>query len=308
LGAALVLAPALGWAAEPASGECPVFEGPAVLGTVANPRITETSGLAVSRVHPDTLWVHNDSGHVPQVYAVGVDGRDLGTYHLVGVSNTDWEGLAIGPGAEPGNDFLYVGDIGDNNELRRTVTVYRVPEPVVTGRPGTTHVQGAVALELQYPDGPHDAEALLVDPTNGDLFIVTKEPKKGKSRVFRAPFPQNARARTRLERVAKVRLGGSSALEWAVTGGDLSAGTIVLRSYAAARWWTRAPGQSVADALERQPCRVPLAFPHEIQGEALGLAPGDRSYFTIGEGVRQAVRRFDRVGSGSGQAAGSAER
>jgi hypothetical protein len=41
--------------------------------------------------------------------------------------------------------------------------------------PGATAVtEPAVRYDLQYEDGPHDAEALLIHPKTGHLFIVTK--------------------------------------------------------------------------------------------------------------------------------------
>jgi len=53
--------------------------------------------------------------------------------------------MAAGPGPERGKSYLYLGDIGDNNEARAEIVVYRVPEPALTDtrkltktRPGTT--------------------------------------------------------------------------------------------------------------------------------------------------------------------------
>ena len=49
--------------------------------------------------------------------------------------------------------------------------MYRVAEPLVDpaavpGPPQT--LSGVATLNLTYPDGPHDAEALLVDPTRAN--------------------------------------------------------------------------------------------------------------------------------------------
>src|SRR4029453_5639370 len=54
------------------------------------PRIQESSGLALSRRHPEVLWTHNDSGDRPRLYAVGADGRTLATRALAGVQARDW--------------------------------------------------------------------------------------------------------------------------------------------------------------------------------------------------------------------------
>ena len=59
----------------------------------------------------------------------------------------------------------------------------RFAEPDLAGQRGQQlDVEEAEEFRLSYPDGPHDAEALLVDPVTGDLFIVTKE--KQRARVY----------------------------------------------------------------------------------------------------------------------------
>ena len=66
--------------------------------------------------------------------------------------------------------------------------IYRVPEPVVpraaAGRVPPRGTARATALRVRYPDGPHDAESLLVTPA-GDLLILTKGGKA--IRVYRVP-------------------------------------------------------------------------------------------------------------------------
>jgi hypothetical protein len=63
-----------------------------------------------------------------------------------------------------------VGDIGDNFRTRGGIDVYRFPAAQV----GQRSVR-AERFTLAYPDGPHDAETLLVHPGTGRLYIVTKQ-------------------------------------------------------------------------------------------------------------------------------------
>src|SRR5690606_11714091 len=151
-------------------------------------RLTEASGLAVSARHPDVLWTHNDSGDGPRLFALTEDGTVLATYLLEGATAVDWEDLALGPGAVPGEDDLYIGDVGDNGRARPFVTVHRLrePDPRLGQEGGSGSFTEFRSFHLFYPDSPHDAETLLVDPRSGDLYIVTKE-KAGASIVFRAP-------------------------------------------------------------------------------------------------------------------------
>ena len=149
----------------------------------ANRQLTESSGVAASRTRPGLLWTFNDSGNDPILFATDTLGRDLGTFRVAGATNEDWEAIALGPcGAK---QCLFVGDIGDNAERRQDVVIYRVPEPRLGGSArGRRATPPATALHVRYPDGPHDAESLILSRA-GDLFIITKDGKQ--PRLYRIP-------------------------------------------------------------------------------------------------------------------------
>ncbi|MFL6155104.1 MAG: hypothetical protein ACJ72D_03365 [Marmoricola sp.] len=136
----------------------------------ADPAITESSGL----VDLGPLMVTtNDSGGGPLVYVVDpATGRTVGTTTFAD-EVTDVEALA-----PAGPDAVWVGDIGDNAGSRPRVQVYRV----AVGR-GDRTVR-APAYDLVYPDGPHDAESLVLG-RDGRLRIITKGILGG--RVYVAP-------------------------------------------------------------------------------------------------------------------------
>lgn len=154
------------------------ISGPAAF---KNPRLSESSGLAVSRTQPGIYWTHNDSGDDPVLYATDSLGRDLGMFWVTGAKNYDWEAIARAPC--DGGDCLYIGDTGDNTERRKTVAVYKVREPIVQPGAGTLVTDSAFRLVIKYPDGPHDTEALVVTPS-GDLLLITKGRSHG-VRLFR---------------------------------------------------------------------------------------------------------------------------
>jgi hypothetical protein len=141
----------------------------------ANRLITESSGVAASRAQPGVLWTFNDSGNDPILFATDTLGRDRGAFRVTGAINEDWEAIALGPcGAR---QCLFIGDIGDNDNRRRDVVIYRVVEPRVSGSSRAMPATAAArALHVRYPDGPHDAESLMLSRT-GDLFIITKAGK-----------------------------------------------------------------------------------------------------------------------------------
>jgi hypothetical protein len=265
-----------------------------VVGLVKPDDLDEISGVVVSRQNPSVLWVHDDSGGQPDAYALAPSGELLGTFPLQGATNVDWEDIALGPGPTPG-DHLYLGDIGDNDANRPNVAVYRAPEPKVTpAAAGTTGpALPAEKFTITYPDGPHDAETLLVDPLTGDLYIVTKEMTR-ESVVFMVPVAALVDGATITPtQVATLARGDTAAsgLFSLVTGGDISPdGTVItIRTYSAVLVYKRSPGESVAQALSEPPCDGNAAI--EIQGEGVGIAPDGRSYYTISEGQNAPINQ-----------------
>lgn len=137
--------------------------------TLADPDLNELSGLAASRLHDGVLYGINDSGAGPIVHAIGPDGSSQGRLTLAGAKAFDWEALA--PGWDPdGRPTLWIGDIGDNLAQRAEITLYQITEPPTLGDQQVSWQ----AFKVRYPDGAHNAEALLVDPSTGSLLIVTK--------------------------------------------------------------------------------------------------------------------------------------
>ncbi|HUS07365.1 MAG TPA: hypothetical protein VMZ52_13750 [Bryobacteraceae bacterium] len=174
-----------------------------------------------SRVNPGYFWTHNDSGDGPFVYAFDRRGADFGKWRVTGATAIDWEDIAIGPGPAR-RPHLFVGDIGDNEWKRRDVVVYRVAEPRIS-RQGVYATAPAKAFHFRYPDGPHDAEALLVHPVSGTIYIITKA--RGNDRetlVFRSAAPNYSE---KMERVAGLHMPGESdftLVTGRITGGDIS--------------------------------------------------------------------------------------
>jgi hypothetical protein len=198
---------------------------PATLSTIRNSAITESSGLAASRTSRGIYWTHNDSGDGPFLYALDTTGRSRGVWRVTDADATDWEDIAAGPGPISGKSYLYVGDIGDNNSSRPEIVVYRVLEPLVSNadrastkeRPRPT--ESADAIRLRYPDGKHDAEALMVHPTNGDLYVVTKVAFASPT-VYKASAPLSTNKQTVMQKVADLRV--PNLFGGIITGGDIS--------------------------------------------------------------------------------------
>ena len=154
---------------------------------------------------------------------------------------------------------------------------------------GATAIAPTARYELRYPDGARDAEALLFDRSDGSLVIVSKSfgPPGG---IYVARRP-SSRAVTTLRRTGTLRLDEGEA----VTAGDVSADgrTIVLRTYDRAFAWRRRAGETIAAALRRRPCVADADLLREGQGEALALTRDGRAFYTVPEGPRPQLRRFE---------------
>ncbi len=138
-----------------ANGDPPPRE---VVVRLTDPAIVESSGLVA---RDGLLVTANDSGDVGRTFVVDDQGRTVG--HSTFGESTDVEALA------PIGEDVLVGDIGDNAGARDTVSLLRVP----VARDETS-VDPATAVRLVYPDGPQDAETLMVDPVSGDVLVADK--------------------------------------------------------------------------------------------------------------------------------------
>lgn len=259
------------------------FEDGVSVGTVQSNVVDEASGCAASRANPGVLWMHNDSGDSARIHAVGKNGTDRGIFNLSGALAIDYEDVAVGPGPTAGRSYLYVGDIGDNNAGRAATQVYRLPEPEI-GSPSTT--LPAERLNFIYPDGPRDAETLMVDPLTADVYVVSKRHFPNRVYRFEAPMVDGG-TYTGVE-VARI------SVPW-LTGGDISAdgSSILIRDYSNNYLWLRDGTESVGAALSRPPTAVPAAV--EPQGEAICWNSTGANYYTLSEGMHPPLHFFKSV-------------
>jgi hypothetical protein len=239
------------------------------------PDLPEASGIAVSRV-PGRLWAHNDGQ--PVLVSLDARGSVVARVPLTGVTIIDWEALAVGQC--PGGSCLYVADIGDNQARRNRVTVYRLPEPG-NERPAAVREP----FHATYPDGPRDAETLLVAP-DGGLYVVTKG-EGGPPRLYRFPRDLRSGAVHVLERVGQLpptpaRGGRRRSTPMRITDGAVSADGqwVVLRTGQALLFY---PARDFLAGSFREAGRFDLRGIGEAQGEGVALA-SDGTAYLIGEG------------------------
>ncbi|TXS30238.1 WD40 repeat domain-containing protein [Streptomyces sp. ms191] len=238
--------------------------------TIKDPRITESSGLAASRAHPGVYWTHNDQD-APLIY--GIDsrtGETVATLTMRGVGTPrDMEAVSVGP-----DGYLYVGDIGDNLDGSWDhVWIYRFPEPK---RLGNQTVR-ATQYDVTYADGARNAEALMVHPKTGRVYIATK--REGGGGLYEGPARLSTGGKNVFRRVGEV--------PW-VTDGAFSpdGGRLVLRGYLSARVYDWKNGRIVGDG-------VSAGAPFQGQAESVTYTADGSGLMFGSEGKESRVVRVD---------------
>jgi hypothetical protein len=203
----------------------------------------------------------------------------------------------VGPSPDPDDWYLYVGDVGANEQKRDQIVVYRLQEPNVKldQKPKKRKIKGVVPYRYRFPDGiSRDVETLMLDPRTGNLYLATKT-SGIQSELYLAHVPTDESQVSPLERLASLRLVSDGATAPAlITGGDIASdgSAILVRTTTDAYLWPRRSGESIAVALGRAPCRVRLE--NEPQGEAIAFSPAGDGFYTLSEGSHPGIHFYAR--------------
>lgn len=175
------------------------------------PRELNEASCVVPSANRDFFWVHNDSGDAPVLYAIDGHGQpypDASRWRTVisGARALDWEDIAA-----DGKGMLYIGDIGNNLNLRSEIVVYRVPEPGI----GAQNSEQALRYRFRYPEQEQfpprtmnfDSEALFC--LQGKLYLLTKHHSDRDSVLYHLPLERpdecvNAERLLRIKEMGKV--------------------------------------------------------------------------------------------------------
>ncbi|QYC45340.1 hypothetical protein Nocox_38950 [Nonomuraea coxensis DSM 45129] len=243
-------------------------EGAEKLFTFKDPRITESSGLAVSPTHPGVYYTHNDSAAAPTFYAVDGQGRTKATYRLRGAEARDWEAMAASKDPRTGRGVLWFADIGDNLDgAWPDVSIYKVMEPQRLG----DATLPAVRYRFRYADGARNAEGIMVNPRTGRLYVVSKE---FAGSVYAAPKT------LRTDRTNVLRKVGSAPIMATDAAYAPDGSSYVVRTYFSATLY-KPSGETIAR----------VAMPQLEQAESIAFTADGTALLTGSEGVRSPLYR-----------------
>lgn len=228
--------------------------------------LNESSGISVSTRDPRIVWTHNDSGGKARIYAFRRDdGQLLAEVDLKGIQALDFEDMCSF--SRDGRSYLAIGDVGDNSRKRKSVFIYVVQEPELPNvkadspKPRRLRTDDIGRLQVTYPDGPVNCEALAYDPIDDVFVLPSKETLRCRwFQVDAADLSGPSELRAKLSKTVLLPL---------VTGGDISRDgrQFVLSTYG--------PGclirRSSDDEWVTQGEQAWLLFelPHRKQGESI---------------------------------------
>ncbi|WNG48156.1 hypothetical protein F0U60_31490 [Archangium minus] len=253
--------------------------------------LAEMSGLAASTRHEGVLWTHNDSGNTFRVFAIDTSGKVLATLTLTGLepkeqARMDLEDIALGPCA-PGDErsCIYLADTGDNFERRPQVRIFRFPEP----DPVADATVAVETLPFTYPDRPHDAESLVLEPRTARLAIVTKERDSlGELFALDGLAPGTV---TKATHLGTLHTPGNVDFRTTAAALHPSGQRLLLRTYTRV-WEVRRPGATrLEDLVQGEVAEVP--GPSQAQSEAITWLPDGRSFLLGSEFAGQILYRVD---------------
>jgi len=232
--------------------------------------IDEASGIADSRSNDGYIWVEQDSGNPNDIFLLAYSGTILKKINIKSAVNRDWEDMAIGNGPVNGINYLYLADIGDNSLVYGQCTIYRFPEPLSTADTVTTYDE----ISFQYPDDPHDAEAIVTDPGSNDIFIITK--RDSLSRIYKLAYPQNVAAMNTASYVGSLSFNGVVSATLSANGNEL-----LVKTYSTLYYWKKENNESIEQLFRKTP--VKLDYQPEPQGEAVCFKKDDNGFYTLSE-------------------------
>jgi len=280
-------------AGPPATQPAPIAYGKAErIATLASPQITESSGLACSRLTDGVFWTHNDSGDRAMLYAFNERGEHLAACEVRGASARDWEDLCSFKLGR--RSVLLIADVGDNSRRRNDCALYAVYEPAL--RPGRTDARiattVAATIRFRYAEGPQNCEAVAFDPVSRTLCLVTKT-ALGPCRAYLFDWPKRPSDTPVVLKTAAV-LGLPTVVAMDIAPDGRRA---VLLSYGPAYEYTRGPDETWTQAFARTPRTLPL--PTRGQGESICYGPDGRALYFGSEGRGSPLWRLAPAGAAS---------
>ncbi|MEJ1236717.1 hypothetical protein WBG78_01230 [Chryseolinea sp. T2] len=246
------------------------------LGLLKSKKLEEVSGLAASVANPGMLWTHNDSGNAAEVYLIDQNTSIKMTCVLQGANNRDWEDIAIGPGPEPGKQYIYVGDIGDNLATHLHKFIYRFEEPVYSAdaEKKKTIITKVDKISFSLSDERRDSEAFFIDPKTRDIYVISKW--KSPVDLYQLKYTESKGYPDVAQHIGTLPISTVVASDFSRDGTEL-----LVKTYSKVFYFKRSGDMTVQSMLKQR--KVELPYKQEPQGEAIAWSTDGKGYYTLSE-------------------------
>jgi len=301
------------------------------IGTIKDDDVPESSGLARSSL-AESFWTLNDSANPAKLFLFSDSGKLLAKPNLKNAKNVDWEALTSF--TFKNRPWLIIADVGDNLRSRKSYQLYFAIDP--TGdwlddsdkkvKKPLKKLKSIKTLKLDFRyEAPSTAdnkpskgsaiakncEAIAVDPTNNDIWLVEKvylnRDRSIPPGIFRIQLPNSklqqflakSTGQGGATKMSNSKVAGSLLAEQIgsfpvrnVTGMAFSpdGNKLIIRNYLTAHLYLRSAEKNWQQTInETKPTVVGL--PLQSQGEAVCFTADSKSLIVTSEGKRQPVWR-----------------
>jgi hypothetical protein len=265
-----------------------------ITGYLTNNHIDEASGIAVSHLNKDVIWINNDSGSDAALYAVSTQGKYLATLTLLGIKNHDWEDLSILN--YKGDNYIVIADTGDNDSEGTNYQLHFIKEPILNIN--NSNQQELITttewtVNFAYQDTPRDVEAVAVDPINEKILLLNK--RELPHQLFTLPLKQKKDIPLMMATLIgeipafpnplKLRLGIFDILNYSnmPTSMDISpdGSMAVILTYSSAYLYLKKTQDSWLETFAKKPKQI--NFPTLKQAEAIAFDPSGKYLYITSE-------------------------
>lgn len=246
-----------------------IFKEP-ILTPIVPGLIDETSGMADSRSTENALWIQEDGGNPAELTLISYAGEIIKRLPVKNTINRDWEDMTLVKDLSSGKNKIYLADIGDYNIQYDTYDIYRFDEPTAND----LEINNVEKIQFRYDDGPHDADAILVDKNTHDIFIITK--RDTRSGIYKITYPQDPSAINTAVFEHSLEYSGVTSAAISPDGNQ-----IIIKTYTHLNYYLKKENELLPVALKRKPQSIPYTM--EAQGEAICWKKDGKGFFTLSE-------------------------
>lgn len=233
--------------------------------------------------NPGYLWTINDSGNPSEIFLLDHDGDIKLTCKLKKINNRDWEDIAIWRDPKDSLVYLYVGEIGDNEARYALKYIYRLEEPLLE-KEDKISIDKFDTLIIKLPDALRDMEAMTIDHSTGDLYMVSK--REQNVNVYLLDHNSTLKRDTLVPSIiTTIPYFNTVAIDFSFDSKE-----ILLKTYDEIYYWKKPDSVSIAKTLNSPPIR--LDYKKEPQGESLAWNLDGSGFYTLSESTNHSRARL----------------